>query len=40
MKKVLPFANTEWDLYNFRFALAKGLRREGFDFVLVCPRGE
>ena len=39
MKKVLLVANWDWVLFNFRFALAKTLKREGYDVVLVCPEG-
>lgn len=30
-------ANTGWYLYNFRLPLARKLRSEGFEPVLVCP---
>lgn len=35
--KTLLFANTAWYLYNFRLPLAKALRAEGFEVVLVSP---
>lgn len=38
--KVILFANTAWYLYNFRLALAKALREEGFEVILVSPDGE
>ena len=38
--KILLFANTDWYLYNFRLSLAKRLRDEGHDVVLVSPPGE
>ena len=38
--KVLLFANTDWYLYNFRLSLAKRLRDEGHEVVLVSPPGE
>ena len=38
--KIILFANTDWYLYNFRLALAKRLRDEGWDVVLVSPPGE
>lgn len=33
-------ANWDWVLYNFRLALAKSLRREGYRVTFVCPDGE
>ncbi len=39
MTKILLSANTDWYLYNFRFSLARHLRREGFEVVLVSPPG-
>ena len=38
-KKVLFFANTEWYLFNFRLALAKHLREQGVEVVMVSPFG-
>ena len=38
--KILLFANTDWYLFNFRLALAKQLRAEGWEVVLVSPPGE
>ncbi len=38
--KIILFANTDWYLYNFRLALAKCLRDEGWDVLLVSPPGE
>lgn len=40
MTKVVFTANWDWVLYNFRRALAEALRKNGYDVVLVCPRGE
>jgi glycosyltransferase involved in cell wall biosynthesis len=37
--KVLFFANTEWYLYNFRLALARFLRDQGFEVVMISPPG-
>lgn len=37
--KVLLFANTDWYLYNFRLGLAKFLRNNGFEVVMMSPRG-
>lgn len=39
MFKVILVANTDWFLYNFRLALARQLREQGFDVVLVSPSG-
>lgn len=38
--KVVLFANTDWYLYNFRISLARRLRDDGFDVVLLSPDGE
>lgn len=38
-KKVLMFANTEWYLFNFRLPLAKHLREQGVDVIMVSPFG-
>ena len=38
--KIILFANTDWYLYNFRLALAEGLRHQGDDVVLVSPPGD
>jgi glycosyltransferase involved in cell wall biosynthesis len=39
MKRVLLCANTDWYLYNFRLALARYLRRQGLEVILVSPSG-
>ncbi len=38
-KKILFFANTEWYLFNFRLALAKYLRVQGVEVIMVSPSG-
>ena len=38
--KALLFANTDWYLYNFRLPLAKALRAQGYDVVLLSPPGD
>jgi glycosyltransferase involved in cell wall biosynthesis len=38
--KALLFANTDWYLYNFRLPLAKALRSEGYEVVLLSPPGD
>jgi glycosyltransferase involved in cell wall biosynthesis len=40
MSKALLFANTDWYLYNFRLALAKELRAQGYEVVLLSPPGD
>ncbi|MFK7847039.1 MAG: glycosyltransferase family 4 protein [Rhodothermales bacterium] len=40
MKKVLLVANWDWVLYNFRFALAKILKEQGYEVAIVCPHGK
>ena len=37
--KVLLFANTDWYLYNFRLGLAKFLRDNGLEVVMMSPDG-
>ncbi len=37
-KKILLVANTAWYLYNFRLPLARRLRDEGLEVVLVSPQ--
>lgn len=39
MKRVLLCANTDWYLYNFRLALARFLRQQGLEVILVSPSG-
>ncbi len=39
MPKVALVANTDWYLYNFRLSLAEELRREGYEVLLLSPRG-
>lgn len=39
MKRVVLCANTDWYLYNFRLALARYLRQEGLEVLLVSPPG-
>ena len=38
--KIILFANTDWYLYNFRLALAYGLRGQGHEVVLLSPPGD
>jgi len=37
--KALLFANTDWYLFNFRLPLARALKLNGFDVVMLCPPG-
>jgi glycosyltransferase involved in cell wall biosynthesis len=39
MSKILLFANTDWYLYNFRLSLAKELRDQGHEILLLSPPG-
>jgi glycosyltransferase involved in cell wall biosynthesis len=39
LKKILFVANTDWYLYNYRLPLARYLRAQGFEVVLVSPEG-
>lgn len=38
--KILLFANTDWYIYNFRLSLAKELRGQGYEVVLLSPPGD
>jgi glycosyltransferase involved in cell wall biosynthesis len=40
MPKILLIANTDWFLYNFRYALVHELREQGHEVVLVSPSGK
>jgi len=40
MPKILLAANTDWFLYNFRYALIHELREQGYEVVLVSPPGD
>jgi glycosyltransferase involved in cell wall biosynthesis len=33
-------SNTDWYLYNFRLSLARALQENGYDVILISPRGE
>lgn len=37
--KIVLFANTDWYLYNFRISLARRLRRDGHDVLLLSSPG-
>jgi glycosyltransferase involved in cell wall biosynthesis len=39
-QKIILIANTDWYLYNFRLALARFLRAQGFEVVLLSPPGQ
>ncbi|WP_339138128.1 MAG: glycosyltransferase family 4 protein [Candidatus Electrothrix sp. GW3-4] len=38
--KIVFFANTDWYLYNFRLGLARSLRAQGAEVVMMSPHGE
>jgi len=38
--KIIFYANTEWYLYNFRLGLARHLRNDGHEVVMVSPPGK
>jgi glycosyltransferase involved in cell wall biosynthesis len=40
MPKLLLFANTDWYIYNFRLSLAKELRSQGHEVILLSPPGD
>ena len=37
--KICLVANTDWYLYNFRLSLAKALRNQGWEVILISPPG-
>lgn len=39
-RRIALFGNTDWYLYNFRLSLARRLREEGAQLLLVSPDGE
>jgi glycosyltransferase involved in cell wall biosynthesis len=38
--KIILFANTDWYLYNYRLPLARALRAQGDEVVLLSPPGK
>lgn len=38
--KIVLFANTDWYLFNFRLPLAREIRRQGGEVVLISPPGD
>jgi hypothetical protein len=40
MSKIILFANTDWYLYNFRLSLARDLRAQGHEVLLLSPPGD
>lgn len=38
--KIVFYANTDWYLYNFRMGLARYLREQGHEVVMVSPPGQ
>ncbi|MCI5149070.1 MAG: glycosyltransferase family 1 protein [Candidatus Electrothrix sp. MAN1_4] len=38
--KIIFFANTDWYLYNFRLGLARYLRKQGAEIVMMSPSGD
>ena len=39
MAKIILSANTDWYLFNFRLALARNIREEGADVLMLSPPG-
>ena len=37
--RIVFFANTDWYLYNYRLHLAKTLREQGYEIILLSPHG-
>lgn len=40
MTRIGLVANTDWYLYNFRLGLARCLREQGFEIILISPPGK
>jgi glycosyltransferase involved in cell wall biosynthesis len=40
IKKIIIVSNTSWSLFNFRFELARSLKQNGYEVVLVAPYDE
>ena len=40
MKKIAIVSNTSWSLFNFRFNLARTIKQNGYEIVLVAPIDE
>lgn len=40
MNKILIVSNTSWSLFNFRFELARSIKKNGYKVVLVAPFDE
>jgi glycosyltransferase involved in cell wall biosynthesis len=37
--KIILFANTDWNLFNYRLTLARNLKAKGHDLLLLSPDG-
>ena len=40
MKKVVIVLNTAWNIYNFRLNLARALKQDGYEVIMVAPYDE
>ena len=40
IKRVAVVLNTSWNIYNFRLALIRELRKVGYTVILIAPRDE
>ena len=40
MKKIIIVSNTSWSLFNFRFELARSIKKNGYEVILVAPYDE
>jgi glycosyltransferase involved in cell wall biosynthesis len=38
--KIILFANTDWYLFNFRLPLARALKTQGHEVLLISPHGD
>ena len=40
MNKILIVSNTSWSLFNFRFELARSIKDNSYEVILVAPNDE
>jgi glycosyltransferase involved in cell wall biosynthesis len=40
LTKIVIVSNTSWSLFNFRFELAKAIKKSGYEVVLIAPYDE
>ena len=40
LTKIVIVSNTSWNLFNFRFELARSIKEDGYKVALVAPYAE